>query len=265
MATSPAVKNLIAWPLRRGNVRLSWTLVSGEWITLRIQRDPGDGVFVTIGKVTGAEQFLDTRAPTTTLNRAVRYQLVPDGLEDVYGPVGLGVCVSDPVAERIRDDHELLLQGWGIPVSWFSVKAIPLNCSCYDPLLQQSTRSECPECRGTGGKTGYADPVLDYVFQVSGQNKQNQIRETGETQQTYQAFWSSGDIIAKPNDVFVMPTGERYRAVQVIQDRLRGFPTKQSMQCVTINPSDAEFDFQIPDPLLDIMRNPPRRTALYLA
>lgn len=256
----PAITNLVAWPIARSQVRLTWRLNQADWLALRIERDPGDGEFVEIGRMTGGEMFIDQAAPLGSQTRTIRYRITADGIEIPFGPVQLGVAYPDAYAVALNEDHEIFLRTVGFPTAYFAIKATPASCQCYDRFLKRSNNADCPYCGGKGTKAGYAQPVICYMIDTSPDPKNVQVTEIMEIQHNQNGFWCSGmGPNVKANDFFVTPTGDRFRVGNVSRPGIRGFAVIQRMDCTLIPPSEAEYDFEVPDALLSELRDPPNR------
>lgn len=265
MLPANPISDLSAWQVSRGRVRLTWRLNLAAWVKLKIYRSIDDAPRKFVTDVGQTEQYIDENVPTGSQNRTITYFLEIDGLDVPASSARLGVVREDPVAARIVRDEMRLLRHWGNPVAYFPIKSFGARCECYDTILERVMDDSCVKCRGTGRKNGYSDPFITYVLGESQKNRVTNITEFGEIETNERVYWTTDPHACRPRDLMVTADNQRLNIKRVAENSLRGTPTRQILQCAEINPSDIEYDFEVPDGVLEVLRTQPLRSKHTLA
>lgn len=257
------VGSFFASPVSRGKILLTWTLNTPEWMTLRIERAIDGGKPEPLAKLDRAEQYLDAAAPTGSLSRHTVYYLSVDGIDVAPLVAAAGDTVRDPEAAKLTADQGILLRKRGWPAALFAVKSSGLRCSCYDPVRNQIKHDNCEKCSGTGYIVGYADPVIIHMLGETQENRSTTVTEAGELEQSDRHLWTNAEVRLRERDVLVTASWKRYRIESVRQNSRNESPTRQIARCLELNPSDVEFDLQVPNALQDVLRRQPNRTRQF--
>lgn len=257
--------DLVAWPVSRGSVRLSWKFTQPGDYNVAIYRKVDEQPEKRIAVVHNVEQFLDEQAPTDSLARQVSYFIEIEGFEERLGPVVSGHLHINPVAALQTEKDRILVGGWGRLMAVFSRKTVESDCSCFDALAEVRTIANCRECKGTGKKAGYSDALKGYFMASSPENESKQVTPYGETEDNPRTFWTGTEIYVKPGDVLVTAGGKRFRIVNVTQTEYGDTACRQIASCNVINPADVEYDLPIPEVLLQEMALQSHLNHPYLA
>lgn len=261
MAKKPYITDFNTWPISRHKVLLTWKINTENWLTIRVVRTDGFGTRQILGTVSRTEKFLDENAPSNSLQRDLFYQLEIDGIdgdEAIIGPITIGNNVVDPTGREIARRNSLYLKGWGRPAALLSVKHLAPRCECFDTTIGRVTRSNCQDCKGTGRRDGFADPVLIYVA-TSVKNKAVRIGDGGESEVNSRSVWTDVNYLVKPRDILIMSNDTRLRIIDAVIDEPRGTYCKQTINCIEINPNDVEYDIKVSDSILNELQNQPNK------
>jgi len=257
------IRNFFAWPSTRDTAVLTWELDTPDWINLRIERASDGAPPEVIAKLVRSEQYTDSSVPLASLTRNIVYSIFVEGDEYPSAIASLGDTAINPVADVVTTAQRALLRSHGLPTVWFAFKSTGSRCECWDPIRKRILDENCPKCSGTGRREGYGAPALIYMLAESPEQRNVDVTSGGEIEQNMRVLWTNADSHLRPRDVLVLPGAQRYRVDSVTQNSNLGTHTRQICRCIEINPSDVEFDLEIPtDVLVQLQRQPNRARLL---
>lgn len=257
------IRNFFAWPSTRDTALLTWELSVPEWINLRVERTADGGDPVVLTRLFNSEQYTDVTVPLASLTREIVYKIFVEGGDEVPVAVAvLGDTVVNPVAEIATVGQRALLRSRGMPTVWWAAKSTGTRCTCWDPIRRRILDENCQLCHGSGRRDGYGGPTLIYVMTETVEQRNVSVQAGGELEQSGRTLWTNADVRLRPRDVLILPDSKRYRVDSVNQFTSIGTRTRQVCRCLEINPSDVEFDLQVPADILAQLQRQPNRAFL---
>jgi hypothetical protein len=256
--STPTIKDFYAFQADRLTTRLTWRLLTPEWLTLRVIRKIDGGDWVTLDKVHRGEHYVDGVVPLGSLNRSIQYGLVIEGRSDIPEVVAdLNDTRRDPRAASITRKERMLLRRKGFPVAWFALRSEGPRCKCFNIVTERIEDDNCEICMGTGRVGGYSDPVVIYMAGESPKQRGVMLAEVGEIEQSMRHLWTTAEWRLRNRDVLITAGGSRYRIDGIVQNSLAESPTRQVATCLEINPGDVEFNLELPEKIHDILLRQP--------
>lgn len=217
-------------------VLLTWTIepvrAAGDEIQFRVERSQTpdftdtDAVEEITSPITGVAgksvyEYLDITVNLQSFWRRYYYRITVEDVTPARSNTSeVKTWESDPKTfelEIIARHDWLLRYETGTPCfALIERTAGSDHCqTCYNPSMNRSTKSNCPECFGTGRERPFYQPILTYV-DMNPEQKSTLIQSLGELQQGQKDVWWSAFPQLKPRDIFVeVMSGERWRVVGV--------------------------------------------------
>lgn len=221
--------------------------------TVKVERSyvQNDG-FTTLAAAVPASQgfYKDTEVMLHDQWRRVFYRLtIDDGVNDVKvaGIYWIEHELPGPAIGLLRNVETLLRLG-GVPVLIMQrVFDLDNRCTCWDPVMGQTTSSSCELCYGTGFAGGYHTPILT-LAQIQPESKQSGPGDTLRQPRQASALFSNYPIL-RPRDLVVeLNKGRRYRVGPINTAEYGRIIVNQSAVLEGLNPSDIEHRINHPDP-----------------
>jgi hypothetical protein len=256
--STSTIRDFYVFQADRETVRLTWRLLTPEWLRLKIVRKIDGGDWTALEKVWRTEHFIDWQAPLGSLNRGIQYGLVIEGRSDepeVYAE--LDSSIRDRRAALITKKERLLLRRKGFPVAWFAFRSDGPRCKCFNIVTERIDDDDCDLCQGTGRVGGYSDPVIIYMAGETPKQRGAHLAEVGEIEQSHRVLWTTAEWRLRNKDVLITSSMNRYRVDGIVQNSIAESPTRQIAQCIEINAGDVEFDMTIPQDLRHILLTKP--------
>jgi len=150
---------------------------------------------------------------------------------------------TDPAGlELIRKKNVYLRTQTGLPAFLFKKKTFGQYCpSCYDPIKQRITKTNCEVCFGTGFSGGYWNPIELYVNRavpdsITKNINFNKTAGASVVETTNYPIISTGDFLLFPQ------VGSRLRVVSITAHTRMGCIISQYVNLTEINRSDIEYN-----------------------
>lgn len=151
--------------------------------------------------------------------------------------------------EIARRNREVLLAEFvGVPCTLFVKRTFGPRCpDCWDFLKKQVRRSNCESCFRVGRANGYYTPIFPVLFQLNPHGQSIDHSNLGELEPAQTNAWTSNFPLLKPGDVIVEPGNRRWRISAVSTTEQFRVPVRQMVNIYYIDPSDIEYNLEVPD------------------
>lgn len=157
-----------------------------------------------------------------------------------FGPADAGAD-PDLIATELRKHMNLLFREfigrrcWVLPVRTFGQR-----CGCWNPVLQNRTRSHCVTCFDTGFVRGYLTPIESWIS-IDPDNKSEQNTNVGPAQQSNTTARMGFFPPVKPRDIIVEGENQRWRVNQISGPEQLRAQVHQEFEVHKIPSSDIEY------------------------
>lgn len=251
------------------SIYVTWKVFSGQGETAFaeiLRSKSSDGPYSIVNRVNVTQGWYKDSDIYSQDRWAVYYYKVrvvdSSGRTIEYGPISLASSM-DPMVSHIANHFPIYLRRAGLDILIFKKKGVgDERCqTCYDPELNKTTISNCPECGGTGYKGGFYSPIRTLAV-VGIEQKSNQISTRKTQEAVIGGIFANFPVLSLGDFIYTVGTGKRYEIMEITPVVLHGALVSQNCNMHTVKPSDAIEKIAIPD-LTKLPSLIPSKKAVY--
>lgn len=238
------VKNLTLSILDQERFLLSWDNIgdstSGKFTIERSDSPSSD--FVELSEIDDTEEsFIDT-SPLTYRKYIPYYYRIKHADGTYSTTINLPYQQDNHLLQYIYTLNRHLIRDVGIKSFYFHFKRYGFFCECWNQQLRRSIVKNCPDCKGTGRKQGYGDPVEIYVSYPPDSPSELSVGHT-----TYQLLtpraWTSNFPLIFPEDIIIRDDDKE---VFIVQNEVRRsgrklYPARQLFQLQSVEHGSIQY------------------------
>lgn len=150
---------------------------------------------------------------------------------------------NDPVIDIVRRNNMMLSHPRyriGKPCVIFQKRLQGAKCSCFDPITQRVTISNCKLCLGTGKLEGYHAGIKDVFVHFVMLPKVKMIQQWGDITPGDSQGWMSNYPIVKPEDIILNTLTNEHWLIKQVNPTFHLITVKQTLLLRKLNYDDVK-------------------------